>query len=169
MWLPDVMTSTPDARIASAVDGVRPMPPATFSPLAVTKSMPRSSRSSGSRLSTATRPGLPIMSPIMRTRQAPGGRGRLPLAGLPRRVRPIVRPGSGCIPPVCGIRPAVGPRAGLLELERAPVLERDRQLVVGDRIAGRVRETRHVLGPHRALRAGDEGRRAGGDGHPAGR
>ena len=42
MWLPDVMTSTPEARIASAVDGVRPIPPATFSPLAVTKSMPRS-------------------------------------------------------------------------------------------------------------------------------
>jgi hypothetical protein len=41
MWLPLVMTSTPDARIASAVDGVRPMPPATFSPFAVTKSMPR--------------------------------------------------------------------------------------------------------------------------------
>ena len=47
MWLPDVMTSTPFASRDSAVDGVRPMPPATFSPLAVTKSMPRSSRRLG--------------------------------------------------------------------------------------------------------------------------
>ena len=38
---------------------------------------------------TATRPGLPIRSPIIRTRQAPGGRGALPLVGLPRRVRPV--------------------------------------------------------------------------------
>ena len=35
-----------------------------------------------------TRPGFPLRSPIMRTRQAPGGRGALPFAGLPRRVRP---------------------------------------------------------------------------------
>ena len=72
--------------------GVRPIPPATFSPLAVTKSMPRSSRKPGSSSSTAIRPGLPIRSPIIRTRQAPGGRGASPLAGLPRRVRPI-----GCL------------------------------------------------------------------------
>ena len=90
MWLPDVMTSTPVARIASAVDGVRPIPPATFSPLAVTKSMPRSSRRAGSVSSTAARPGLPIMSPIIRTRQrARSDAARSPLAGLPRRVRPI--------------------------------------------------------------------------------
>ena len=90
MWLPDVMTSTPEARIASAVDGVRPIPPATFSPLAVTKSMPRCSRSSASSPSTATRPGLPIRSPIISTRHAPRGRGASPLGGLPRRVRPVV-------------------------------------------------------------------------------
>ncbi len=40
MWLPDVITSTPAASRLSAVDAVRPIPPATFSPLAVTKSMP---------------------------------------------------------------------------------------------------------------------------------
>ncbi len=80
--------------MASAVEGVRPIPPATFSPLAVTKSMPRSSRRAGRRPSTATRPGLPIMSPIIRTRQAPGGRGALPFVGLPRRVRPAVGFGS---------------------------------------------------------------------------
>ena len=83
MWLPEVMTSTPAARIASAVDGVRPIPPATFSPLAVTKSMPRASRSSGSSRSTAWRPGLPIMSPIIRTRQAPFGRGASPFGDVP--------------------------------------------------------------------------------------
>ena len=65
---------------------VRPIPPATFSPLAVTKSMPRAFRSSGSRPSTAWRPGLPIMSPIIRTRQAPR---------RPRRVavRRVAEPG----------------------------------------------------------------------------
>src|SRR3972149_367396 len=57
MWLPDVMTSTPAPRSASAVDTVSPRPPARFSPLAVTKSMPRSSRSPGRIASTARRPG----------------------------------------------------------------------------------------------------------------
>src|SRR5213594_3437160 len=63
------MTSTPAASRASAVDGVSPMPPATFSPLAVTKSMPRVSRSPGSSCSTAWRPGLPIRAsaPTSRT------------------------------------------------------------------------------------------------------
>src|SRR5690349_17785686 len=87
MWLPDVITSTPAAKSASAVDAVRPMPPATFSPLAVTKSMPRSSRIPASSRSTARRPGFPITSPIIRIRHAPGGRGALPFGGLPSRVR----------------------------------------------------------------------------------
>ena len=69
MWLPDVITSTPASNSASAVDGVSPIPPATFSPLAVTKSMPRSSRIPGSACSIATRPGLPMMSPIIRIRR----------------------------------------------------------------------------------------------------
>src|SRR3954454_21987909 len=98
MWLPDVMTSTPAASIDSAVDGVRPMPPATFSPLAVTKSMPRSSRSAGSSCSTATRPVLPIRSPIIRTRHAPAGRGLLPFATFPRRVRPMASCPWGSMP-----------------------------------------------------------------------
>ena len=34
MWLPDVMTCTPLARIFSAMSGVRPNPSAAFSPLA---------------------------------------------------------------------------------------------------------------------------------------
>jgi hypothetical protein len=84
------MTSTPAARIESAVEGVSPIPPATFSPFAVTKSIPRSSRSPDTSCSTACRPGLPIMSPIISTRTAPGGRGALPFVGLPGRVRPML-------------------------------------------------------------------------------
>src|SRR4051794_935301 len=98
MWFPDVITSTPAASIESAVDGVSPIPPATFSPLGVTKSIPRSSRSPGSSCSTATRPGLPIRSPIIRTRQAPGGRGLLPFATFPRRVRPMASCPWGSMP-----------------------------------------------------------------------
>src|ERR1035437_617988 len=71
MWLPEVMTSTPARNIASAVEAVRPMPPATFSPLAVTKAMSRSRRRSGKIASTARRPGLPMRSPIIRMRQTP--------------------------------------------------------------------------------------------------
>src|SRR5215213_575370 len=91
MWLPDVITSTPCANSASAVDGVRPIPPARFSPLAVTKSIERSSRSAGISASTASLPGLPMTSPTMSTRHAPGGRGAPPLAGLPSRTRPATR------------------------------------------------------------------------------
>src|SRR5450755_3951727 len=89
MWLPDVITSTPAANRALAVDSVRPIPPARFSPLAVTKSIPRAPRRSGRSASTARRPGLPITSPIIRIRQAPAGRGASPLAGLPRRTTPV--------------------------------------------------------------------------------
>src|SRR5439155_441624 len=53
MWLPEVITSMPAARSDWAVDAVRPIPPATFSPLAVTKSMPRSSRRAGTSCSAA--------------------------------------------------------------------------------------------------------------------
>src|SRR3954454_7598488 len=89
MWLPDVMTSTPAANNASALDTVRPIPPATFSPFAVTKSIRRSSRMPASSRSTAIRPGFPMMSPIIRIRQAPGGRGASPLGGLPRPARSL--------------------------------------------------------------------------------
>src|SRR4051794_28012230 len=99
MWLPDVITSTPAPKRASAVDTVKPMPPAMFSPFAVTKSSPRSSRSPGRTCSTASRPGLPMMSPIIRIRQAPGGLGASPLGGLPM---PALSRGFG---PVTGGRP----------------------------------------------------------------
>src|SRR5438067_6843814 len=77
------MTSTPAWNSASAVETVRPMPPARFSPFAVTKSARRCSRSSGSVCSTAPRPGLPITSPIMITRHAPGGRAVFEWGGFP--------------------------------------------------------------------------------------
>src|SRR5664279_6440536 len=51
---------------------------ATFSPLAVTKSMPSSWRRPGRSASTATLPGLPMRSPIIRMRQT----RRPPLSGL---------------------------------------------------------------------------------------
>src|SRR5579862_1647632 len=96
MWLPEVITSTPAANRSLAVDSVRPIPPARFSPLAVTKSIPRDPRRSPRSASTASRPGLPITSPIIRTRQAPDGRGALPLAGLPRRTwRELGATGAG--------------------------------------------------------------------------
>ena len=102
MWLPDVITSTPAPNSASAVETVRPIPPATFSPLAVTKSMPRSSRMPASSRSMAIRPGLPMMSPIMRIRQAPAGAARSPFAGLPSpdRSRPESLPVRPAAPAV---------------------------------------------------------------------
>src|SRR3954471_16762127 len=106
MWLPDVITSTPAANSASAVDEVRPMPPARFSPFAVTKSIDRSSRIVRSSPSTASRPGLPMTSPIIRTRQAPAGRSVEPFAGFPRRTRPATRGLEGS-----GIRPRLASRA----------------------------------------------------------
>src|SRR4051794_27173172 len=89
MWLPDVMTSTPAANRAFAVDSVNPAPPAMFSPFATTKSMPRSSRIPASSRSTAIRPGLPMTSPISRARQAPFGRGGAAFGGAPGRGRPV--------------------------------------------------------------------------------
>src|SRR5262245_49913500 len=101
MWLPEVSTSTPTANSASATLIVRPIPPARFSPLAVTKSIERCSRSPGTRASTASRPGLPITSPIINTRHAPAGRGALPFAGLPSRTRPAAR-ASGEVSDIAG-------------------------------------------------------------------
>src|SRR5438105_2887517 len=66
-WLPDVMMSTPALNRSSAVCGVSPLPPAAFSPLAITRSIARSRRISGSRPLTVRRPSLPTTSPIMRT------------------------------------------------------------------------------------------------------
>src|SRR3954449_1435960 len=99
MWLPDVMTSTPAANSAFAVDSVNPAPPAMFSPFATTKSMPRSSRMPASSRSTAIRPGLPMTSPISRARHAPFGRGGSVFGVAPSRVRPVAA-GPEVTPPV---------------------------------------------------------------------
>src|SRR5438309_4185491 len=67
MWLPEVSTSIPRLNRSSAIFGVRPKPPAAFSPLATTRSMTNSRRSCGRRRATASRPGRPMMSPIAST------------------------------------------------------------------------------------------------------
>src|SRR5512133_11186 len=61
-WLPSVIASAPAASSRSASRGVMPAPSAAFSPLTTQKSIARSSRSSGSRSSTARRPGTPKTS-----------------------------------------------------------------------------------------------------------
>ena len=93
MWLPDVMTSTPEARIESAVEGVRPMPPATFSPLAVTKSIWRASRSSGQELLDGDSSGL---ADHVADHQDPARTRR------PRRVavRDVAQPGPAELSPI---------------------------------------------------------------------
>src|SRR5438445_9818125 len=102
MWLPEVMTSTPASNSASAVVRVRPMPPARFSPLAVTNSTPRSARRPGSSCSTARRPGLPMTSPIIRTRSAPAGRAVSLFGGLPG---PALTPSRSAAPRPCPADP----------------------------------------------------------------
>src|SRR5512133_405948 len=62
------------------------MPPARFSPLATTRSTARASRSGGTSCSTASRPGLPMTSPIIRTRTEP----RSGWSGIGRRRSPAM-------------------------------------------------------------------------------
>src|SRR3990170_6951429 len=64
MWLPDVMISTPASNILSAVLGVSPLPPAAFSPLAMTRSMLWLRLTPGRTLARALRPTFPTTSPI---------------------------------------------------------------------------------------------------------
>ncbi len=54
----------PAASSSSATGGVRPEPPAAFSPLATQKSTFHSRRISGNRFRNMLRPGLPTMSPM---------------------------------------------------------------------------------------------------------
>src|SRR3972149_5211308 len=64
MWWPDVMISTPASNISSAVLGVNPLPPAAFSPLAMTRSMLWLRLASGRTQARALRPTFPTTSPI---------------------------------------------------------------------------------------------------------
>src|SRR3954453_10379443 len=60
------MTSTPAARSSSAIFGVMPRPPATFSPLTTTNGGAWRSRSAGSSPSSVRRPRPPTRSPTKR-------------------------------------------------------------------------------------------------------
>jgi hypothetical protein len=61
------MTSTPASKIFLAVFSVIPIPPAEFSPLAITRSGLWRSRSSGIARASPSRPARPQMSPMKRT------------------------------------------------------------------------------------------------------
>jgi hypothetical protein len=68
--LPSVTTSAPLASSLSASFAVMPRPAAAFSPFTMQKSAASSSRSEGSRNSTARRPGAPNTSATNRMRIA---------------------------------------------------------------------------------------------------
>src|SRR3954452_20341778 len=69
----------PALKSSSAVFAVRPRPPAAFSPLAITQSIPPSCRRAGMMRAAPRRPGWPKMSPTIRKRstadRSPGGAG----------------------------------------------------------------------------------------------
>ena len=62
-----VITAAPARKRSILIFGVRPRPPAAFSPLTTMKSRARSSLSRGSESMTARRPGSPMMSPRKRS------------------------------------------------------------------------------------------------------
>src|SRR6185503_18572632 len=66
MWSPPVMTWTPARNSSSASEGMRPLPPARFSPLAMTQSTSSLRQNSPMRFTMIERPGLPTTSPIAR-------------------------------------------------------------------------------------------------------
>src|SRR3990172_12940084 len=68
MWLPLVTTSDPARKISSAVAGVRPFPPAAFSPLTTTRSGHSSPLRRGRTDFRIRRPGDPTTSPTNRIR-----------------------------------------------------------------------------------------------------
>ena len=65
-WSPSVRASTPPSSSVWAMLAVMPEPAAAFSPLAMTKSIPRSALSFATSAPTISRPGLPTMSPMKR-------------------------------------------------------------------------------------------------------
>src|SRR3990172_494200 len=113
------MTSTPLSSRAAAVARVSPIPPARFSPLAVTRSAPRSSRRPGRWRSSTWRPGLPMTSPIMSTRSVPAlGRGGRDGSWSAARVRPFSRRVTVAPVPVPGKPPEGGSSLGVLHRAR---------------------------------------------------
>src|ERR1700749_4869755 len=83
------MTSTPAAKSWSAILGVIPSPPATFSPLTTTKSVSRRSRSAGSMPRSVRLPRPPTRSPQNRMLMARviGIQGLTPRALIITRMR----------------------------------------------------------------------------------
>src|SRR5947207_7105881 len=73
MWSPPVITWTPALKSSSASEGISPLPPARFSPLAMTQSTDSRRQYSPRRLTMMERPGLPTTSPIARMRTFIGG------------------------------------------------------------------------------------------------
>jgi hypothetical protein len=65
--LPVVITSTPASKIFLAVFSVIPIPPAEFSPFAITRSGEWRSRNWGIAWARPSRPARPQMSPMKRT------------------------------------------------------------------------------------------------------
>lgn len=68
IWSPSVITSIPARYSSSAMFFVMPLPPAEFSPLAITKSTPSLSLIEGRFSVRIFLPGLPTMSPMKKTR-----------------------------------------------------------------------------------------------------
>ena len=74
VWLPSVIASAPSSSSFFASFGVIPTPSAAFSPLTMQTSTSSSSRSAGSRASSARRPGAPTTSATKRRIRAAAGR-----------------------------------------------------------------------------------------------
>src|SRR3954471_24539039 len=106
------MTSTPAASSSSAIFGVMPSPPATFSPLTTTNVGAKRSRSAGSSPSSVRRPRPPTRSPTKRmvagasgtahtlahrNDERTGGQDRPAAAGAAAdgRAGPLARRGAG--------------------------------------------------------------------------
>src|ERR687891_2747257 len=68
MWSPVVSTPTPASYSSPAVFWVIPIPPAAFSPLAITRSGEWRSRNCDIARASPARPGFPTTSPMNRTR-----------------------------------------------------------------------------------------------------
>src|SRR6185312_8810922 len=86
------MTSTPAAKSWSAILGVMPSPPATFSPLTTTKSGSSRSRSAGSIPRSVRLPSPPTRSPANRMLMARDIQGLTPPTLIITSMRPWARP-----------------------------------------------------------------------------
>src|SRR5262245_33241967 len=118
MWLPLVITSAPAWKISSASAGVKPFPPAAFSPLTTTRSGAISPRRRGSADFRMRRPGEPTTSPTNRIRiRAPASRSHRELHGTRLADHAdLDLSGVGELP-LQGAGDLLGQRVGVLVLE----------------------------------------------------